>query len=163
MSVAQPRLILNANEDTQLASVRMLARLMDTAFEIPGTRIKFGLDALLGLLPGLGDAISSAIGGYIVLIAAQMGVPRAVLWRMTLNLGIDALVGVVPLLGDALDVAWKANVKNAALLERALADPHAVRRSSTWMLLGVVGVVLLLIAASAVVTWLIVRAVATSA
>jgi hypothetical protein len=157
-ATAPPQLILDAAEGDKLAAVRSLARVMDTAIELPGG-IKVGLDALLGLLPGVGDAISSAVGGYIVMIAAQMGVPKAVIWRMVMNLGVDAVVGVVPFAGDLLDVAWKANSKNVRLLEQSLADPKAARRSSTWMLVWLALAVVLLAVGSAVVTWLIIRAV----
>ncbi|HJZ57977.1 MAG TPA: DUF4112 domain-containing protein [Gemmataceae bacterium] len=136
-----------------LSAVRSLAKLMDTAFTIPGTNVRFGLDALLGLLPGIGDAISSAVGGYIVMIAAQLGVSRAVLWRMTLNLGIDMLVGAIPLVGDLFDIGWKANVMNANLLERALADPEGTRRRSAGVLAGLVLVLLLLTAGTVALTW----------
>jgi hypothetical protein len=158
-TAAPPQLILDPAEDDKLAAVRAIARVMDTAVELPGG-IKLGLDSVLGLLPGVGDAISSAIGGYIVMVAAKMGVPKAVVWRMVMNLGVDAVVGVVPFAGDLLDVAWKANSKNVRLLEQALADPKAARRSSSWMLVWLALAVVLLAAGSAVVTWLIIRAVA---
>jgi hypothetical protein len=158
-TAVQPQLILDPAEDDKLAAVRAIARVMDTAIELPGG-IKLGLDSVLGLLPGVGDAISSAIGGYIVMVAAKMGVPKAVVWRMVMNLGVDAVVGVIPFAGDLLDVAWKANSKNVRLLEQALADPKAARRSSSWMLVWLALAVVLLASGSAVVTWLIIRAIA---
>lgn len=145
--------VLITDEDDRLALVRAVARWMDSAFEVPGTNIKVGLDAIIGLIPGVGDLVASAIGGYIVLAASQMGVSRVVILRMLANLGIDTVVGAVPLVGDVLDVGWKANVKNVALLEKALADPKAARRGSVWVLAGIVLVVLLLGAASAALTW----------
>jgi hypothetical protein len=152
-----PQLVTGPAAD-HLPVVRALARVMDSAFTIPGTRVRVGLDPLLGLLPGIGDAIASAIGGYIVLVAAHLGVSRVVLARMTMNLAADALIGVVPFVGDALDVAFKANKKNVELLERALAEPKAARRSSVWALLGL-GLVLLAIAAGGVLlsVWLVQR------
>jgi len=144
---------LITNEDTRLSAVRALAKLMDTAITLPGTNIKLGLDSLIGLIPGLGDLIGSAIGGYIVLVASHMGVSRIVIARMLLNLGIDAVVGVVPVVGDLLDVAWKANVKNVELLERALADPRAAKRGSLWMIIGIVAAVVLLAVGAAALTW----------
>lgn len=156
MATATPittRGVLITEQDDRLALVRAVARWMDTAVEIPGTNIKFGLDSVLGLLPGIGDAIASAIGGYIILAASQMGVSRVVILRMLMNLGIDTVVGSVPLVGDVLDVAWKANVKNVALLEEALADPHKSRRSGVWALLGVAAIVVLIGAAGAALTW----------
>lgn len=156
---APPRLILDPDEDNKLASVRAIARVMDTAVELPGG-IKLGLDAILGLLPGVGDTISSAIGGYIVMVAAKMGIPRAVVWRMVLNLGVDAVIGLIPFAGDLLDIAWKANVKNVRLLEQALENPTVARRSSTWMLVWLILAIVLLAAGSVVATWFIIQAVA---
>jgi len=147
-------------EENKLAAVRAVAKLMDAAIEIPGTKIKFGLDTLIGLIPGVGDAIGSAIGGYIIMVASNLGVPRPVLWRMTWNLAVDAAIGVVPFVGDALDVAWKANLRNVRLLEDALADPQAARRGSRWMLVGIAAAVLLIGAAGAGVTWLVIWLIA---
>ena len=143
----------------QLALARALARLMDDAFEIPGTRIRFGLDSIIGLLPGVGDLLGSMVGGYIVLVGSQMGVPRAVVWRMMWNLGVDTAIGIVPVFGDMLDVAWKANIKNVALIEQALADPVAARRGSVWMLVAIVAGLLLLGAAGTTLLWLLIRTV----
>lgn len=128
----------------QLAVAQGLAQLMDAAFKIPGTKIRLGVDGILGLLPVVGDLIGSAIGGYIVLIASHLGVPRAVIWRMVWNLGVDAVIGFIPLVGDLLDISWKANLKNVTLLEQALTNPEAARKKSIWALLGIVSVVILL-------------------
>ena len=120
-----------------LAVVRGLAKLLDSAFTIPGTHTRVGLDAVLGLIPGVGDLGSAAIGGYVLLVASKLGVPAVVLWRMLLNFGIDAVFGLVPFAGDLFDAAFKANTKNVALLERALADPAGARRASWWGLVTV--------------------------
>src|SRR5690606_8408990 len=93
-----------------------LSRLLDTAVGIPGTRIRLGLDALIGLVPGVGDAIGLVLGGWFLLEGARTGASGATLLRMAGNLAVDALVGVVPLLGDVLDIAFKANRRNARLL-----------------------------------------------
>ncbi len=120
----------------ELANVRALAKVLDSAFEIPGTKFRIGLDALIGLIPGVGDLISMAIGGYIVTTAAKLGVPKPVLGRMLVNIGADAVAGAVPVVGDVLDAAWRANSKNVRLLEQALAEPKRAARSSTWVLVG---------------------------
>lgn len=114
----------------ELARVRAVARALDTALRVPGTDIRFGADAVLGLVPGLGDLAGTVLSGYIVLAAARLGAPPAVLARMLLNLGIDTAAGVVPVVGDLFDVGWRANVRNAALLERHVAAPAEVRRAS---------------------------------
>ena len=138
--------------------VRALARLLDSAVRVPGTNIRFGLDSLIGLVPGVGDLAGAALSGYIVLAAARLGLPPAVLTRMLLNLGLDTLVGTVPLLGDLFDVGFRANVRNAALIDRHLAEPVAVRKSSRFAVAIAVGGVILLAAGGVALTVLAVRA-----
>ncbi|HUX45718.1 MAG TPA: DUF4112 domain-containing protein [Terracidiphilus sp.] len=121
--------------------------LLDEAFRIPGTGIRFGLDGLIGLVPGLGDALAGILSLIIPLAAWARGVPYVTLVRMAFNLGLDVLVGTIPLLGDAFDIAWKANRRNYLLLRRHLGQP----RRHTWrdwaflaLLLAALGSVLLL-------------------
>jgi hypothetical protein len=104
----------------RLNQVQFLAKIMDDQFFVPGTSIRFGLDSILGLLPGLGDAISSAISLLIVHHAWQTGASPILLGRMLGNIGVDFLLGAVPVVGDVVDLAWKANRKNARLLEQHL-------------------------------------------
>jgi uncharacterized protein DUF4112 len=101
--------------------IRALAQLLDNAIPIPGTSWRFGFDAIVGLIPVAGDLIGGVLSGYIILEAARAEVPTLTLARMLVNVGIDTLVGAVPALGDLFDAAWKANIKNVALLERHLA------------------------------------------
>lgn len=130
--------------------VRSLARILDAAVRIPGTSVRFGADALLGLIPGAGDVAGALLSGSVVVTAARLGAPPSLLVRMLANLAIDALVGTVPLLGDLFDVAWKANLRNVRLLEQHVDDPEAVRRGSRarvlGAILGVAGVLGLLVA-----------------
>ena len=128
------------------AKVRALARLLDSAIRIPGTEITIGLDSIVGLVPGIGDLAGGLMSGYIVLASARMGVPASVVARMILNLGVDTLVGSVPLLGDLFDVGFRANIRNAALLDRHLAEPVATRRSSRFAIVAAVGGVVVLVA-----------------
>ena len=124
--------------------MRALARALDTAVRIPGTSIRFGLDSIIGLVPGAGDVVSSILSGYIVLASARLGVPPWVVVRMILNLGVDTLVGSVPLVGDLFDVGFRANTRNASLLERHIAEPHSAKRSSkAAVLTAIAGVVVL--------------------
>ena len=112
---------------------------MDAKFEIPGTGIRFGLDPLLGLIPGLGDTLTALLSAFILSAAVQRGVPRITMARMGLNIGIDFLLGAVPLVGDLFDVAWKANLKNMELLRRStLAPDHEARRGrlGDWLFVG---------------------------
>ena len=122
---------------------------MDAAVTIPGTNIRFGLDALIGLVPGLGDMAGAAMSGYIVLAAARLGAPTPVLVRMVTNVAIDGVVGSVPLLGDLFDVGWRANIRNTDLLDRHLAAPAATRRASAGVVAGIV-LLLVLLAVGAV-------------
>jgi Domain of unknown function (DUF4112) len=102
--------------------------LLDEAFRIPGTRIRFGLDGIIGLVPGLGDVVAGLLSLVIPLAAWIRGVPYVTLVRMAANLGIGVLVGSIPLLGDIFDIAWKANRRNYRLLCRHLGEP----RHHTW-------------------------------
>jgi hypothetical protein len=101
--------------------LRRWAVLLDSAFAIPGIPVRFGVDALLGLVPGVGDLATPAFTILMLGTGVRMRVPVVVLARMVLNAGIDALVGLVPIAGDLVDVGWKANLRNMELLER-----HAV-------------------------------------
>lgn len=138
---------------------RALAELLDDAFRIPGTRIRFGLDPLIGLIPGLGDALGAGITGYLIVAAARHGAPRSVLTRMLVNVAVDLLLGLVPLAGDALDVGWRANAKNARLLEQYVAEPAGARRASRWFVAGLLGALATMLTAAMLLTTLIVRAV----
>ena len=101
-----------------LDALRRWAVLLDSAFRIPGTRIRFGLDAIIGLIPGLGDISTPTFAGLLLLQAVRMRLPVVIQARMVLNAALDMLLGLVPILGDLVDVGWKANLRNLALLER---------------------------------------------
>jgi hypothetical protein len=104
----------------RLARLEMLASLMDTALVIPGTNIRFGIDALVGLVPGIGDALTTAVALYIVHQARQLGAPAHLVARMIGNVAVDSFVGAIPVVGDAFDVLWRANRRNVALLRAHL-------------------------------------------
>jgi hypothetical protein len=104
----------------RLERIDRLATLLDTAFIIPGTSVRFGADAVIGLLPGIGDTITTALSAYIVYEAYQLGVPNHVLARMIANVAFDSVTGVVPVAGDVLDVFWRANRRNIRLLREHL-------------------------------------------
>ena len=146
--------------DTRLTRVRALARALDSAVGVPGTKFRFGLDPLLGLVPGLGDLAGAMLSGYIVLTGIQLGAPRSVVVRMLGNVAIDTLVGSVPVVGDLFDASWKSNNRNVALIERHLDIPASTRTASRLMIVGGV-IVLILLAALGIalavfaVRWLI--------
>jgi len=95
-----------------------VARLLDSAVPVPGTSFRFGLDPILGLVPGLGDIVSPLFTVGIIWQARDLGIPRVVMMRMILNVALDTLVGLVPILGDLFDFAWKSNNMNLTLLEQ---------------------------------------------
>ncbi len=109
--VGRPR-----SRQERLARLDALASLLDTAILIPGTNIRFGMDALIGLVPGIGDTITTVLSLFIVHEAYQLGAPRRVIARMVANVALDGVVGSVPLVGDAFDVMWRANKRNMRIL-----------------------------------------------
>lgn len=100
--------------------LEMLAKVMDSAFQIPGSNVRIGFDALLGILPGIGDAISAAISSYIIWEAKRLGASKFLLARMAGNTAIDTVIGAIPFAGDIFDVAFRSNLKNLALLKKHL-------------------------------------------
>ncbi len=140
-----------------LERYRALARRLDAEFRIPFTPIRFGWDAIIGLIPGIGDAAGGLLGGYGLLVGWRLGAPAGVLLRMLLNLVIDVGVGSLPLLGDLFDVAWRNNLRNVALLERWVQAPHRTERRSAALLWGLLAaVVLLATGAAAAALWFVV-------
>ncbi len=116
----------------RLARVQRLAYLLDTAVRIPWTPIRFGVDSVIGLVPGLGDAVGAAMSGYIMYEAARLGASKRVLLRMLYNVGLDVLAGVIPIVGDLVDVVWRANDRNVRLLERHIHDPAGTKSATGW-------------------------------
>ena len=98
-----------------------LSKLLDTAILIPGTNIRFGIDALIGLVPVVGDMISTVISSWLIYEAHRLGISRLALWRMMGNVAIDGVVGAIPFLGDAFDIAFRANRRNMRILQDQLA------------------------------------------
>jgi hypothetical protein len=105
----------------RIARLDALANLLDTAFVVPGTGIRFGVDSIIGLVPGIGDAVTTAISLWIVHEAHQLGAHKHVIARMLGNVALDGVIGAVPLVGDAFDVAWRANRRNVRILREHLA------------------------------------------
>lgn len=126
-------------------SLETLSRYMDGLFTIPGVGWKFGLDSLVGLIPGFGDTATSLVSFYILAAGVRYGVPKVTLLRMGLNIGIDYVLGILPLVGDAADFFWKSNKMNMRLLrERATvsADEAKQGRTSDWIFVGVIMLIL---------------------
>jgi hypothetical protein len=138
--------------------VGWLARLLDSSIPLPGTRFRIGIDPILGLVPGAGDAIGALFAMYLIREAGRLGAPASVMLRMALNVAIDAAVGVIPIAGNVFDAVWKANMRNLALLEAHAADPRRTAASSLAYVLLISFVLLLFVVAVAVVGFLIARA-----
>ena len=126
-----------------LRQLGRLAKLLDAQFRIPGTDIRFGLDGLIGLIPGAGDLSTFAVSGYMLWVMANNGASGFVLARMTLNILIDALLGSIPLIGDLFDIAFKANMRNMRLMQEHYQEGR--HRGSAWKVIIPVLVILFLI------------------
>lgn len=148
--IIEPTAILDDDRPGLSRTSRTLAWLLDDLVRVPGTQMGLGLDGLIGLIPGIGDASTTTVASIILLDAVRNRVPLPVLARMGLNLGVDALLGMVPVVGDLFDFAHRANRKNVRLLEQAITDRQRTRQNSvvylTVALALVLGTVALLIA-----------------
>ncbi len=115
-------IIINARvrDPADISDIVRLADLLDTKFVLPGTNWRFGLDGIIGLVPGIGDLITTGLGAYIIYRAREIGAPGWLIARMTANLAIDGVIGAIPLVGDAFDFAFRANAKNVRMLRRHL-------------------------------------------
>jgi hypothetical protein len=131
-------------DNASLAQVRRLSQLLDNSIPLPGG-MRVGWDAVIGLVPGVGDTVGMLLSSYIVVQALRLGAPAPVLVRMLGNVALEALVGAVPLLGDVFDAAFKANVRNVRLLEQHVGAPMATRRASSAWVLGIVAALVVLL------------------
>jgi hypothetical protein len=139
-------------------ALRRWAVLLDSAFKVPGTNIRFGLDAIIGIVPGLGDLVAPVFTVILLGTALKMRVPAVVLTRMVLIAGIDMLLGLVPLAGDIGDVFWKADLRNMALLERHARPGVPPTRGDYWFVLGCIGaVVAIALVPFLILIWLLSR------
>ncbi|WP_024587072.1 DUF4112 domain-containing protein [Aliihoeflea sp. 2WW] len=106
----------------ELDEVRRLAKLLDTRWKIPGIGVRFGIDPVLGLIPGAGDLVAGAISTYVIVKAHRLGVPKSMLVKMAGNVAVDTVVGSVPILGSVFDLFYKASTRNLRLLQTHLED-----------------------------------------
>ena len=139
------------------ADVELIAWLLDNSIPVPGTGRRIGLDAIIGLVPGLGDLLSGGLGLLIVARAAQRRLPNVVMARMLTNVALDFVIGSVPILGDAFDLWYKSNARNVGLLRRYADDPGS-STSGQWAFF--VGLLVAVVAIAALFTWLIWSALA---
>ncbi len=136
-----------------------LGYVLDNSIPVPGTGRRFGVDALIGLVPGIGDATGALMSAYIVVQAARLGAPASSLVRMLLNVGIEALAGAIPFAGDLFDAWFKANARNVTLLRSELQRPGSTRRSSTAVVLAVVIALIVILGAMGWLAFSVARAV----
>ena len=106
------------------ARIEALEKILERAFVIPGTKIPFGLDSIIGLVPVLGDVVTAVLGAYMVWEARNLGMSKWQLVRMTANVGVDTALGAIPLLGDAFDLVWRSNSKNLRIIKKHLDKHH---------------------------------------
>ena len=145
---------LSPGQATRIDGLRRVAQLLDSAFTIPGTSYRIGLDPIVGLVPGIGDLVSPLFTIGILWQARDLGLPRVVQLRMLFNVAIDSFLGAIPFIGDLFDFAWKANTKNMALLERH-AELETRASASDWLFVLVLVAALVILAAIpfAVAAW----------
>lgn len=133
-----------------------LAQLLDASLTIPGTTIKIGLDPIIGLIPGIGDLISNAIGSSLLFLATKAGVPRIVLLRMSLNIVMNMVGGAIPVIGDLFSIWFRSNLQNATLLHRHCQTTAPVTTLGDWLYVSglVLGILLLLGLTFGLIFWL---------
>ncbi len=139
-----------APKKSWLVNMELLAKLMDSQFKIPGTSIRFGWDALIGVVPGIGDFATFLVSGYMLTVLVKNGASGFVLARMVWNIVLDALVGSIPVLGDMFDVAFKANQRNMQLMREHYHEGR--HRGSAWKL--IIPILLLLLLMIGCIAWL---------
>lgn len=148
--------------DRRMQALRSLQRLLDDAFRVPGTSLRFGWDPLLGLVPWLGDVLTAVFSCAVILQAHHMAVPRVVQLRMVLNVAIDVIVGAIPFVGDVADAFWKSNAKNFALLERHAAEPLQPTAADWLFVTGIIAAVVLIAAVPLVMLYWLVNVLAAN-
>ena len=139
------------NKGGVVKQLDLLARLLDAQFRVPGTQIRFGLDAIIGLIPGVGDLSTFAVSGYMLIIMSRNGASGFVIARMLLNILIDALFGLIPILGDLFDIAFKANMRNMRLMREHYVEGR--HKGGAWKV--IVPVLILLLIMLVGIFWLI--------
>jgi Domain of unknown function (DUF4112) len=140
----------------ELERLRLVAQLFDRAFAVPGTQWRFGLDALFGLVPGLGDIAGALVGVYALRVARSLRAPPEIQLHMLSNIALDALIGMIPVLGDIFDFAFQAQTRNLALLDRWVGTPErTARRSRRGLLLIPIAIVTVFATLTALGIWML--------
>ncbi len=136
------------------------ARLLDSKFCIPGTNIRFGIDPIVGLIPGAGDVLAGGISLYFLIQAALLKAKASVLARMFINILLDVLIGSIPVIGDFFDVYWKANLRNARILDELQKNPEkTTSESRLWVWFIVIQFIAILVGVILLIGWLVAEVV----
>jgi hypothetical protein len=143
-------------ETDSLWFAKFLADLLDQRFTIPGTSIRIGLDPIISLIPGIGDLLANLTGSMILIVAAQLGIPKVILARMGINIAINTVIGVIPIFGDVISIWFRSNVRNVDLLQRYLGRPSRQAEPRDWLFVIalIVGLILLMAAIFVAGIWL---------
>ena len=136
-----------------------LAYYLDGLFRVPGTGWRFGLDSLIGLIPNVGDTLTSFASFYILLAGVRYGVPKITLLRMAFNIGLDYLVGTIPLIGDAFDFFWKSNQQNMDLIRTRATGKDKATTSDYLFVFGIIGFLILLLIGSIMISLYVIGAI----
>lgn len=149
---------IGSQSAASVADVELLAWLLDNSIPIPGTRRRIGLDAVIGLVPGLGDVLSGGLGLLVLVRGVQRGLPSIVLARMLVNVALDFVIGSIPVIGDAFDLWYKSNARNVALLRRYAVSPKASTAGQWAFFIGLLVAVGSVAAAFVWLIWSLLRA-----
>ncbi|MEM9091809.1 MAG: DUF4112 domain-containing protein [Cyanobacteria bacterium P01_F01_bin.53] len=151
-----PRAQVPSRAMSSLKRLRQMSHVLDNAITVPGTKVRFGLDPILGVLPGGGDVLTGLMSVYIVFEGARLGLPAATIGRMGFNILLDTLTGLVLVIGDLFDVTWKANSQNVALLEKHIANPVPSRAADkAFALVVIVALLALVLGMAALSVWVV--------
>ena len=144
---------MDRSNDRALVALRKWAVLLDSAFQVPGTRWRFGVDPIVGLIPGAGDLVTGFFSVMILIHSIRLRIPKVVIGRMLINTALDLLTGVVPLAGDLFDAAFKANLRNLQLLERYARPGAAPERGDYLFVWGCIAFIVLLAVVPLAIAW----------
>lgn len=153
----------STDKEKSRKKLERLAWYLDSSIKVPGLNARFGLDGLLGLIPGVGDTLGAFVSSVVISEAARMGAPKVLLLKMAFNVALDALVGTVPVLGDLFDFAWKANQRNVQLLNSYLDNPRETVVASRLFVWGLVVVLVGVVLSIGMLGFFLLRALLTLA
>ena len=139
---------------------KWIAFIMDDVMRVPGTKFRFGLDPLIGLIPGIGDTSSALVSGFALIQAVRLGVPKILVARMALNVLLNEVIGIVPVVGDAFSFWFKSNARNYDIIKSHRVGASPPRRSDWIFVIGILVVVFLIVCAGIAVSFLFLGALA---